>query len=308
MSKRSGLLFPGQGAQFVGMGSDLYEQFPRARDVYDRAEDVTGLPIKRISFEGPEDELRSTRYTQPAILTHSLAALAVLPSFEPCLVAGHSLGEYSALYAAGCLDFDSVLKLVKRRAELMFSEGEKRPGMMAAIIGLDADRVEQICNEVAGVVVPANYNEPRQTVISGEPLAVQKAMELAKLDGALKVVPLPVSGAFHSPLLEESAREFADYLSQFEIHPPRCSVLMNVTGRAAVTVEEVSSNLVRQLISPVRWVATIQSAKEMGCRNFLEVGPGQVLAGLVRRIDRELSVQPAGKADELKAIRTVLCS
>ncbi|MGQ9707661.1 MAG: ACP S-malonyltransferase [bacterium] len=303
MIENSGLLFPGQGSQFVGMGYDLYEQFPLARDVYDRAEDVLELPIKRISFEGPEEELRSTYYTQPAILTHSLAALAVLPDFVPVLAAGHSLGEYSALYAAGCLDFNTTMRLVKRRAELMFNEGEKRPGMMAAIVGLESKSVEQICSEVDGVVVPAHYNEPRQTVISGEPTAVKMVMELAKTKGALKVVALPVSGAFHSPLLKESAREFLDYLNQFEIRQPRYPVVMNVTGGPAFTAEEVRENLARQLLSPVRWVTAIRCAKTMGCKRFLEVGPGQVLSGLIRRIDRELVVQPAGKADELKAIK-----
>ncbi|MEO0005555.1 MAG: ACP S-malonyltransferase [candidate division WOR-3 bacterium] len=297
-------LFPGQGSQYVGMGADLYETFPSARDTYDRAEDILQLPIKRISFEGPEEELRQTRYTQPAILTHSLACLSVLTSgsFHPTLAAGHSLGEYSALYAAGCLEFESVLKLVKRRAFLMFNEGEKRPGTMAAIIGIDSAIVEAICVEAGGVVVPANYNEPKQTVISGEPEAVKRAMELAKGRGALKVVQLPVSGAFHSPLLFESAQEFAEYLRSIKVHPPRFPVVMNVTGRIAQSPDEVRTNLEKQLISPVQWVRTIRSAKEIGCHNFLEVGPGQVLAGLVRRIDRELVVRPAGKATELKGL------
>lgn len=303
-----GLLFPGQGSQYLGMGSDLYETFPAARDVYDRAEDILQLPIKRLSFQGPEEELRKTCYTQPAILTHSLAVLSVLNSeigtgkLQIVLAAGHSLGEYSALHSAGCLEFESVLKVVQRRAELMFAEGDRRPGTMAAIIGLDREVVTQLCNEADGVVVPANYNEPRQTVISGEPDAVKSAMEKALSRGALKAVLLPVSGAFHSPLLAESAREFALYLRAIAIHPPRIPVVMNVTGRMVQTADEVRTNLEQQLISPVQWVRTIQSAKESGCRNFLEVGPGQVLAGLVRRIDRELTVRPAGTAAELKAL------
>ncbi len=299
MDKKIGFLFPGQGAQFVGMGLDLYERFPAARDVYERAEEVLELPIKRLSFEGPEDELRQTRYTQPAILTHSLAVLAVLPGFSPVLVAGHSLGEYSAVFAAGCLDFVAVMKLVKRRAELMFQEGERRPGMMAAIIGLESTKVEMVCRDVAGVVVPANFNEPRQTVISGEPEAVKKAMELAAAQGALKVVALSVSGAFHSPLLEESAKEFAEYLDGFPLQPPSVPVIMNVTGKPAVTADEIRGNLRRQLISPVCWVAVMESAIGMGCESFLELGPGQVLAGLARRIDRNLKVQSLGKANDI---------
>jgi len=303
-----GLLFPGQGSQYVGMGADLYESFSSARTVYDRAEDILELPIKRLSFEGPEEELRKTCYTQPAILTHSLAALSVLNSeigeskFEVALTAGHSLGEYSALYAAGCFEFETVLKLVRCRAELMFQEGKKRPGAMAAIIGLNQEVVKSVCVEAGGVVVPANYNEPKQTVIAGEPDAVKRAMEMAKAKGALKVVSLPVSGAFHSPLLTESARKFADYIRKFEIYPPRCPVIMNVTGTITQDAREVRANLEKQLISPVQWVLTIQSAREIGCLRFLEVGPGQVLSGLVRRIDRELSVSPAGKATELKAL------
>jgi [acyl-carrier-protein] S-malonyltransferase len=303
MDKNIGLLFPGQGSQYVGMGRDLYDNYPAARTVYDRAEEVLALPIKRLSFEGPEEELRQTRFTQPAILVHSLAALSVLGDLPPVLAAGHSLGEYSALYAAGCLDFESVLKIVKRRAELMFVEGVERPGMMAAIIGLEAAVVEQICSEVAGVVVPANYNEPKQTVISGEPAAVKAAMELAKARGAMKVVPLAVSGAFHSPLLENSAQQFADYLKQFAINTPRFPVVMNVSGKPAATAEEVRTNLVRQLISPVRWVEIIYSARELGCRSFLEVGPGKILTGLVKRIDAGMNVRPAGKAEEIEALR-----
>ncbi len=283
----------------MGMGVDLYERFSRARDVYEQAEDILELPIKRLSFEGPEEELRQTRYTQPAILTHSLALLAVLPEIKPSFAAGHSLGEYTALYSAGCFDFISVMKLVKRRAELMFQEGEKRPGKMAAIIGLEAKEIEEVCKEAGGVVVPANYNEPKQTVISGEPIAVEKAMELAKAKGALKIIPLPVSGAFHSPLLEESTKEFADYLSQFVIKTPSFPVIMNVTGKPAITPQEVKANLSRQLISPVRWVEVMESAKEMGCQDFIEIGPGKVLAGLARRIDPSLKVTPIGKVDEI---------
>ena len=304
MSDAIGFLFPGQGSQSVGMGADLYAKFPAARDVYDRAEQVLELSIRKLSFEGPDDELRQTRYTQPAILTHSLAALAALPRLSPMLAAGHSLGEYSALYAAGALDFDSVMQLVKRRGALMCAEGEKNPGTMAAIIGMDAAAVEQLCAEVSGVVVPANYNEPKQTVISGEVPAVKAAAELAKSRGALKAVLLPVSGAFHSPLLKESAAEFADYLGGFEIRTPAFPVIANVTGQPVTTIDQIRDCLTRQLISPVRWVATMASARSLGATKFLEIGPGNVLAGLARRIDRELTVTAVGKVADIEAMAT----
>jgi [acyl-carrier-protein] S-malonyltransferase len=284
------------------MGADLYEKYPAAREVYDRAEHTLELPVKRLSFEGPEDELRQTRYTQPAILTHSLAALAVLPALSPALAAGHSLGEYSALYAARALDFEAVMKLVRKRGALMYAEGEKNPGTMAAIIGLDSAAVEQLCADTPGTVVPANYNEPKQTVISGEIPAVKAAAELARTRGALKAVLLPVSGAFHSPLLRESATEFADFLAGFEIKAPCFPVLANVTGRPVRSAAEVRDCLARQLISPVRWVQTMQSAKELGCVRFHEVGPGNVLSGLARRIDRELAVTAFGRATDVAAL------
>jgi len=302
MSDPVGFLFPGQGSQSVGMGADLCEKFAPARDVYERAEQVLEMPIKALSFEGPEEELRQTRYTQPAILTHSLAALAALPGLNPALAAGHSLGEYSALYAAGALDFDSVMRLVKRRGALMYAEGEKNPGTMAAIVGMEAAAVEQLCTEVSGVVVTANYNEPKQTVISGEVPAVRAAAELAKTRGALKAVLLPVSGAFHSPLLKESAAEFADFLGGFEIRTPSFPVIANVTGQPVTAADQIRDCLAKQLISPVRWVATIESARGLGCRRFLEVGPGNVLAGLARRIDRELAVSPVGKVPDVEAL------
>ncbi|MFO7675781.1 MAG: ACP S-malonyltransferase [bacterium] len=298
-----GLLFPGQGSQFVGMGADLYDRYPESRAVYDRASDVLELDIREVSFQGPEDRLRQTQFTQPAILVHSLAVLAALPGLEPRAVAGHSLGEYSALYAAGAFDFDAVLKLVRRRGVLMGEEGVKNPGTMAAIIGIEAAKVEELCAAVDGVVAPANYNEPLQTVISGEVGAVRSAVELAPGFGARKAVMLPVSGAFHSPLLTESAAAFADYLAGFEIRAPRCPVVVNVSGRPVRDAVAVRDALARQLTSPVRWVETIRACRSLGVASFLEPGPGRVLAGLARRIDRDASVTAAGTADEVAALR-----
>jgi len=303
MNSSAGLLFPGQGSQFVGMGADLYDKFPEAREVYDRACDVLEFDVREVSFQGPEERLRRTQFTQPAILVHSMAALACLPGLKPAAAAGHSLGEYSALFAAGALDFESVLKLVRRRGALMGAEGEKNPGTMAAVIGLAADKVEALCAEVEGTVVPANYNEPLQTVISGDVEAVKKAAELAPARGARKAVMLPVSGAFHSPLLRESAAAFADYLAGFEINAPNCPVIANVTGKVVTTAAEVRDCLSRQLTSPVRWVDTIHTCRALGIADFLEPGPGKVLAGLVRRIDRDATVTAAGTVDEISALR-----
>ncbi|UCG42770.1 MAG: ACP S-malonyltransferase [candidate division WOR-3 bacterium] len=302
MSSIQGLLFPGQGAQFVGMGADLYDKYPQARDVYDRACDVLETDIRKLSFEGPDQTLRQTRYTQPAVLTHSLAVLALLPEQKPAYAAGHSLGEYSALYAAGALDFDSVMKLVKRRGELMWEEGDRNPGTMAAIIGLSAEEVEQLCQDVEGIVVPANYNEPTQTVVSGEVPAVEKAAALATERGATKAVTLPVSGAFHSPLLEQSGRSFAGFLDRFKISSPSFPVIANVSGVPVAEPDIIRDALSRQLTSPVRWTETMTFARGAGCTEFLEVGPGRILMGLARRIDRSLKVTPVGTVDQVKAL------
>lgn len=303
MTSDFGLLFPGQGAQYVGMGADLYDRFPEARTTYDRAADILGFDVRKVSFEGPEDELRQTRNTQPAILVHSLAVLAALPGLKPLATAGHSLGEYPALFAAGALGFESVLKLVRRRAELMGAEGERQPGTMAAVIGLEAAAVEQLCAEVDGVVVPANYNEPLQTVVSGEVPAVERLVALAPERGARRAVLLPVSGAFHSPLLADSAREFADFLAGFEVNAPSCPVVVNVTGQAVTDAAGIRSALARQLISPVRWVETVRTLHGLGVGRCLEAGPGRVLAGLVRRIERDIEVTPVGTADAVAALR-----
>lgn len=304
---RYGFLFPGQGAQVVGMGKDLYERFPEARELYDRAEEILKLPIKEVSFYGPEPELRRTSFTQPAIFVNSLACLEIVRSFgiEPGCVAGHSLGEYSALCAARALEFSKAIELVRLRGELMEEAGREHPGAMAAIIGLDLAQVSRICAEVKGVWV-ANLNAPDQVVISGEPEGVEKASDMAKEMGAHRAIPLPVSGAFHSPLMEEAARRFEEVLEGVEFQDPRVGVIVNATGELVTEAQGLKEALMVQLRSPVQWVKTVETAQRLGFERFLELGPGRVLTGLLRRIDPGLSTTPLGRAEEFQAFRESL--
>ena len=297
-------IFPGQGSQYVGMGKDLYEKYVEVKEIYDRAEEILQIPIKKLSFEGPENELRNTNNTQPAILVHSIACFELLKkkNIFPELACGHSLGEYSALYCAGVLDFETVLKLVKRRGELMFSEGLKKPGAMAAILGLSDEIVTELCKNSTGIVVPANFNAPGQTVISGEPSAVKQVCEAASAKGALKAIILPVSGAFHSPLLQESAEKYKLYLKTFEFHSPKFPIIPNRTGIATSQLAEIQRALEEQLVNPVLWTKTILTAKSLGFTNFIEVGPGKILSGLVKRIASDLTTITAGKFEELEKI------
>jgi [acyl-carrier-protein] S-malonyltransferase len=298
-------LFPGQGSQFVGMGKDLYDAYPEVQEIYDKAEAILEIPIKRLSFFGPEQELRNTNITQSAILIHSISVLECLRKnkIECELTCGHSLGEYSALYCAGVLNFESVVKLVKRRGEMMFSEGIKKPGAMAAILGLTGEDVVDLCKNITGVVVPANFNAPGQIVISGEVEAVKRACDEAAAKGASKTVMLPVSGAFHSPLLRESAAGFKEYLRSFEFHRPRFPVIPNRTGQATGDLNEIRECLEEQLINPVLWTKTIQTIKELDFSKLFEVGPNRVLSGLVKRIDRNLQTITVGTLDELKRVK-----
>jgi [acyl-carrier-protein] S-malonyltransferase len=299
-------LFPGQGSQIVGMGKDFYESYAEAREMYDAAEELLGFPLKRISFEGPEEDLRQTRYTQPALYVHSMVVFRVLQgmSLKPDATAGHSLGEYSALAAAGAFSFEEGLKVVKIRGEQMQQSGEKHPGTMAAIIGLAEEDVKQVCTEAsnAGVVKPANFNSPGQVVVSGSIKGVHRAMELAKERGARMVTELVVSGAFHSPLMEDAMEGLTIALDNLDIKEPAVPVYANVSARPCHGISEIRDLLKMQLLSPVLWQQTIQNMIEDGAIQFYEIGAGKVLRGLLKRINSGAASIGIGTVDDMKSV------
>lgn len=301
------LLFPGQGSQFVGMGRELAERFPAAREAFDEADAVLGFALTRLMWEGPEDELTATRNAQPAILAHSIAALRVVGERLGAADygAGHSLGEFSAHVAAGTLSFADALRTVRRRGELMFESGQKRPGTMAAILGLEDGEVERVCREASqaeAVVVPANYNAPSQVVISGDVPAVERAMELAKAAGAKRAIRLNVSGAFHSPLMGVAEEGLRAQLEGVSMREPRFPVISNVTAEPVRDAATARSLLVRQLTSPVRWTSSMRALVDAGVDGFVELGPGNVLTGLLRRVSRDVQAQTIGTAAEVEAL------
>ena len=280
-------VFPGQGAQFSGMGMDLYEQFPIAQERFEDANRILGFSITDIMFEGSADELKQTKVTQPAIFLHSVILSKVLgDNFRPDMVAGHSLGEFSALVANGALSFEDGLKLVSQRAQAMQKACEVTPSTMAAVLGLEDAVVERICEETPGVVVPANYNCPGQLVISGEVDAVNKACESLKEAGARRALVLPVGGAFHSPMMEPAREELASAIESTVFSDPFCPVYQNVNAKAVTDREMIKQNLIAQLTAPVRWTQSVQQMLADGASEFIEVGPGKVLQGLVRKIER----------------------
>lgn len=301
-----GLLFPGQGSQFVGMGRDLAERFSAARAVFEVADDALGFALSELCWNGPETELTRTHNAQPAILTHSLAVWAVLRAERPAsarIGAGHSLGEFSAYAAAGSLDFPDAIRIVRRRGELMLDSGEARPGTMAALLGLEDEAVERVCREASSpesVVVPANFNAPGQVVISGDVAAVERAVVVAREAGAKRAVPLNVSGAFHSPLMAVAAEGLRAALASAELRPPTFPVVSNVSATPVSDPAEARRLLVDQLTAPVRWVASVQEMAGVGVGSFLELGPGNVLGGLAKRIDRAVSVRSLGSANEVE--------
>lgn len=276
-------VFPGQGSQFPGMAKDLYENQPKAKEMLEKANEILGFRITDIMFEGTADDLKATKVTQPAIFLHSTVLAACYDGFKPDMTAGHSLGEFSALVAAGAISFEDGLRLVSIRANAMQKCCEANPGGMAAIIGMTNETVEDVCKSVDGLVIPANYNSDGQVVISGEKAAVEAACEKAKEAGAKRALPLPVSGAFHSPLMEPARKELAEAIEKTKFSTPICPVYQNVTAKAETDPETIKANLLAQLTSPVRWTQSVKSMVADGADYFMEIGPGNVLQGLIKR-------------------------
>ena len=276
-------IFPGQGSQFPGMAKDLYEGNEKARQMLERANEVLGFRITDIMFDGSADDLKQTDVTQPAIFLHSVVLAACLPDFKPDMVAGHSLGEFSALVAAGAMDFEEGLKLVAIRARAMQKACEMNPGSMAAVLALPTETIERICDETVGVVVAANYNCEGQVVISGEKSAVTAACAKMKEAGARRALELTVGGAFHSPLMEPARAELAEGIAKAQLHTPICPVYQNVTAQATTDPETIKANLLTQLTSPVRWTQSVVNMLADGADHFIELGPGKVLQGLVSK-------------------------
>ncbi len=287
-------VFPGQGAQFVGMGKDLYESNPLAKQLFEQANEILGYRITDIMFEGTDEDLRQTKVTQPAVFLHSvISALCMGDDFKPAMTAGHSLGEFSALVAAGALSFEDGLRLVYARAMAMQKACEAAPSTMAAIIGISDEQVEQICQEVSkegnGVVVPANYNCPGQLVISGNVEAIKEACARIKAAGAKRALPLNVGGAFHSPLMQPAKDELQKAIEQTNIAKPQCPVYQNVDGLPHTDPEEIKANLIAQLTSSVRWTQCVQNMIADGADDFTECGPGKALQGMIARISKEVT-------------------
>lgn len=283
-------VFPGQGAQFTGMGHELYEQNPKAKELMDRADAVLGFKLTDIMFSGSEDDLKQTKVTQPAVFLHSVVLALTDPEFAPDMTAGHSLGEFSALVAAGALDFESGLKLVSARAQAMQKACEAHPSTMAAVLALPDEKVEEICAEVPGCVRAANYNCPGQVVISGTVESIEAACEKMLAAGAKRALKLKVGGAFHSPLMEPARQELEAAIRATEFSTPRCPVYQNVDGKPHTDPEEIKENLIKQLTAPVRWTQGVQQMLADGATEFVELGPGSVLQGLIKKIDRKVQV------------------
>ncbi|WP_016779066.1 ACP S-malonyltransferase [Anaerophaga thermohalophila] len=285
-------VFPGQGAQYVGMGKDVYENDPIAKKLFEEANEILGFRITDLMFEGTEEDLKQTKVTQPAIFLHSVILAKTLGnSFQPEMTAGHSLGEFSALVAAGALSFEDGLKLVYQRALAMQKACEIKPSTMAAIVGLDDNIVEEVCDSIDDIVVAANYNCPGQLVISGTFEGIDKACELLKEKGAKRALKLPVGGAFHSPLMEPARAELADAINNTQFNIPICPVYQNADAKPQTDPANIKQNLIAQLTAPVRWTQTVQNMLADGADHFTEIGPGKVLQGLIKKIERSVTTE-----------------
>lgn len=280
-------VFPGQGAQFSGMGKDLYNNYPHAKEMFEKANEILGFRITDIMFEGTDEQLKQTNVTQPAIFLHSVILSRCIDNFDPQMVAGHSLGEFSALVAAGAVSFEDGLRLVSARAQAMQKACEAKPSTMAAVLGIEDSIVEDICNQIKGVVVPANYNCTGQLVISGETGAIQEACEQLKAAGAKRALPLAVGGAFHSPLMEPAREELEKAINETPFNTPICPIYQNVDAQKHTDSKTIKENLIKQLTAPVRWRQIVENMWNDGAREFIELGPGSVLQGLVKKIAPE---------------------
>ncbi|MCT4204718.1 ACP S-malonyltransferase [Elizabethkingia anophelis] len=287
------LVFPGQGSQFVGMGLDLYDSRKEIKDLMESANDILGFDILSTMFKGTDEDLKKTKVTQPAIFIHSVAAVKAVDALGAQMVAGHSLGEFSALVANGVLSFEDGLRLVSKRALAMQAACDANPSSMAAILGLDDDKVEEICASVEGIVVPANYNCPGQLVISGETKAVEEAMVKLKEAGAKRALLLPVNGAFHSPLMQPAQEELAEAINTTKFSKPIIPVYQNITTTAVSDPDEIKANLIKQLTGPVKWTQSVRNMIKDGATNFVEVGPGKTLQGLIKKIDSTVETSSA---------------
>lgn len=298
-------LYPGQGSQAVGMGKDLYDAFPSAKKRFDEANDILGRDLKKIIFEGPQEDLTATQNTQPSLFTIEVTITDILSEkgIKPSVTAGHSLGEYSALYGAGVLSFEDGLRAVAKRGALMAEAGKANPGTMAAVIGMGRDAIVETLKKVtSGIVVTANENSPEQTVISGEIAAVNQACELLKAAGAKRAMVLPVSGAFHSPLMQSAADQFGSFIKELSFNTAVCPVIANVTGSLENDADTLRSLLLKQLISPVKWVDSMGTLAQAGCEMLLETGPGAVLKGLAPKCNSSLNLVSCGTAANIYSV------